>query len=106
MANDDVNAQAQCPPDRVCLGERAKLVAIGPRLQRVIASRHRRVQHEATPVSSCSKRMKFVLTWATLLWFALKQVFEFKGVYYAWMVLSGDICSHCFGFPDRCIFSR
>jgi 7-cyano-7-deazaguanine reductase len=61
-------------------------VAIGPRLQRVIPGGHRRVQREATPVSSCLKRIKFLLTWATLLWFALKQVYEFKGVYYAWMV--------------------
>jgi hypothetical protein len=29
-----------------------------------------------------------------------KKYFEFKGVYYAWMVSSGDVGRYCFGFPD------
>jgi hypothetical protein len=53
-----------------------------------------------------AEAMKFLLTRATLLWFALKQVYEFKGVYYAWMVSSGDFRSYCLDFSDRGGFSR
>src|SRR6266850_1613908 len=70
------------------------------RLQRVIVDGHRRVQHEATPVSSCLTRVRFLLTWTMLLWFASRQVFEFKGVCHAKMVSSGDIRSDCLGIAD------
>jgi hypothetical protein len=30
----------------------------------------------------------------------LNKYFEFKGVWHAWMVSSGDVGRYCFGFPD------